>query len=583
MTFYRNILNFIYMWLYKKEEKDMGFTVKDMLGMEIFGEAVLLSGTEGLDNEIMGATIIEAPDIVKFINGGEVLLTGFYAFQSCSIEEFYKYIDELSKKKVSAIAVKRKRNVEYIEEKLEIMLQYAKRHVVPVFEVSYELSFREMLKLIMERLFSEEVRRLKYFKTTHDNFTALSLSFNSMENGIQRILDVLEKLIGNPVALFNQNMDCLASTENTGYRFRISEQAEEYQPQFYSNYTYLRQKVVLPGEDQKECDQYLVRLKVMYNRKMYLVITASRDSFGDMDDIAVENAVTALKQELFRQHSIEELEERFQNDSMNRILSGKLHTRQEIERDIKLLGIPMEADYRVLIMKLWNEGAGDFEKLNDGFHYVSILRDAVVREFGNIRIRDDVDKVVIIQQIRQGQKQEEYRRELKDAADRIQKRIVKKNKSLKVLVGVGKEVAGVMNLAESYNEAGDSLEFIGILGEKSGDSASQIMFFTDMGIFKLLCKLEDTQELYEYIPESLQKLFHYKKQQRQDLIMTLNTYLDRNQNLTKTAQELFIHYKTAAYRIDRITEITGIDFDNPSEVLAVRIGLIVHKMIENAR
>ena len=578
-----NILNFIYMWLYKKEEKDMGFTVKDMLGMEIFGEAVLLSGTEGLDNEIMGATIIEAPDIVKFINGGEVLLTGFYAFQSCSIEEFYKYIDELSKKKVSAIAVKRKRNVEYIEEKLEIMLQYAKRHVVPVFEVSYELSFREMLKLIMERLFSEEVRRLKYFKTTHDNFTALSLSFNSMENGIQRILDVLEKLIGNPVALFNQNMDCLASTEKTGYRFRISEQAEEYQPQFYSNYTYLRQKVVLPGEDQKECDQYLVRLKVMYNRKMYLVITASRDSFGDMDDIAVENAVTALKQELFRQHSIEELEERFQNDSMNRILSGKLHTRQEIERDIKLLGIPMEADYRVLIMKLWNEGAGDFEKLNDGFHYVSILRDAVVREFGNIRIRDDVDKVVIIQQIRQGQKQEEYRRELKDAADRIQKRIVKKNKSLKVLVGVGKEVAGVMNLAESYNEAGDSLEFIGILGEKSGDSASQIMFFTDMGIFKLLCKLEDTQELYEYIPESLQKLFHYKKQQRQDLIMTLNTYLDRNQNLTKTAQELFIHYKTAAYRIDRITEITGIDFDNPSEVLAVRIGLIVHKMIENAR
>lgn len=571
------------MWLYKKEEKDMGFTVKDMLGMEIFGEAVLLSGTEGLDNEIMGATIIEAPDIVKFINGGEVLLTGFYAFQSCSIEEFYKYIDELSKKKVSAIAVKRKRNVEYIEEKLEIMLQYAKRHVVPVFEVSYELSFREMLKLIMERLFSEEVRRLKYFKTTHDNFTALSLSFNSMENGIQRILDVLEKLIGNPVALFNQNMDCLASTEKTGYRFRISEQAEEYQPQFYSNYTYLRQKVVLPGEDQKECDQYLVRLKVMYNRKMYLVITASRDSFGDMDDIAVENAVTALKQELFRQHSIEELEERFQNDSMNRILSGKLHTRQEIERDIKLLGIPMEADYRVLIMKLWNEGAGDFEKLNDGFHYVSILRDAVVREFGNIRIRDDVDKVVIIQQIRQGQKQEEYRRELKDAADRIQKRIVKKNKSLKVLVGVGKEVAGVMNLAESYNEAGDSLEFIGILGEKSGDSASQIMFFTDMGIFKLLCKLEDTQELYEYIPESLQKLFHYKKQQRQDLIMTLNTYLDRNQNLTKTAQELFIHYKTAAYRIDRITEITGIDFDNPSEVLAVRIGLIVHKMIENAR
>ncbi len=42
-----------------------------------------------------------------------------------------------------------------------------------------------------------------------------------------------------------------------------------------------------------------------------------------------------------------------------------------------------------------------------------------------------------------------------------------------------------------------------------------------------------------------------------------------------------MHYKTAAYRIDRIAAITGIDFDNPSEVLAVKIGLIVYKMIEN--
>ena len=67
------------------------------------------------------------------------------------------------------------------------------------------------------------------------------------------------------------------------------------------------------------------------------------------------------------------------------------------------------------------------------------------------------------------------------------------------------------------------------------------------------------------------------------MIHTLNTYLDRNQNLTKTAQELFIHYKTAAYRIDRIIKITGIDMNNASEVLAVRIGLIVYKMIENMK
>ncbi len=560
----------------------MGFTVRDMLKAEIFGNAKVLGGSQGLDNEILGVTIIEAPDIVKFINGGEVLLTGFYAFQSCSVKEFGEYIEELSKKKVSAVAVKRKQNVEHIEEKLHILLNYAGEHGVPVLEISRELSFRDILKMIMERLFNDEVRRLKYFKTTHDNFTALSLSFGATENGIQRILDVLEKLIGNPAALFNQNMDCLASTEGSAHKLVLSKQAEEYEPRFYSNYHYLRQKVCME-EGGRQTSQLVVKLKVMYSRKMYLAVTESRNPFSDLDDIAIENAVTALRQEMFRQNSIEELEEKFQNDIMNHILSGKLHSRQEIERNIKLLGIPMEASYRVLVLKLWNKENDEFEKLSEELQYFSVLRDAVVKEFREVRIRNDVDKVTVIQQIKEGQKQEEYREELRCTVERIQKRIIEKNKRLVVRVGVGKEVEGVLNISDSYKEAGDSLEFIGILGGQSDSHASSVMFFTDMGIFKLLCKLATAEELSEYIPESLEKLFHYKKQQRGDLILTLSTYLDRNQNLTKTAQELFIHYKTAAYRIDRIAEITGIDFDNPNEVLAVRIGLIVHKMVENIK
>ena len=107
------------------------------------------------------------------------------------------------------------------------------------------------------------------------------------------------------------------------------------------------------------------------------------------------------------------------------------------------------------------------------------------------------------------------------------------------------------------------------------------MIFSDMGIFKLLCQLKTKEQLLEYVPESLQKLYNYKKPQREDLLTTLKTYLDRNQNLARTAQDLFIHYKTAAYRIERISDITGIDFDNSNEMLAVRIGLIVYKMIEN--
>ncbi len=561
----------------------MGLSVEEMLNIDIFSGAKLLGGAAGLGNEIKGATIIEAPDIVKFISGGEVLLTRFYAFQFCTSEEFDSYFRELAQKRVSAIVIKRGNDVDDIEEKVKYILEFAEEYAVPVLEVAFELSFREILRPILERLFNEEVRRLKYFKTTHDNFTALSFLRGSGEDSLQKILDVLEKLIGNPAALFNQNMDYLAGTEGSAQKMAILDNAEEYQPQFYSNYTYLRQKVTLTDEEPKVCYQYIVKWRIMYNRRVYLVITASNSQFGDMDDIAVENAVTALKQEMFRQHTVEELEEKFQNDIITQILNGNFHSRKELEREVKRLGIPVDANYRVLIFKLWNECTGGFEKLNEQFKFDSILRDAVVNEFGDVRVRNDVDQVIVIQQIYPEQKQEDYRKELKETVEKIQKRICQKNKNLKVRAGVGKEVEGVFKLSDSFKEARDSLEFIGIFKERSSEQNHHIVFFSDMGIFKLLCKADNSEELYEYIPESLQKLLHYKKQQRQELILTLNTYLDRNQNLTKTAQELFIHYKTAAYRIDRIVKITGIDMNNASEVLAVRIGLIVHRMIENMK
>ena len=59
---------------------------------------------------------------------------------------------------------------------MAVIQEYAQKTEIPVIEIPFEMPFREILNTIMEHIFSEEVIRLKYFKTTHDNFTALSLS-----------------------------------------------------------------------------------------------------------------------------------------------------------------------------------------------------------------------------------------------------------------------------------------------------------------------------------------------------------------------------------------------------------------------
>lgn len=552
--------------------KDMAIYVKDLLMEEEMNGARLISGEEGLDNEIKGVTIIEAPDIVKWINGGEVLLTGLYAFRSCSMEDFKNYIDELVKKKISALILKRGKPVEGAEDKVEYLTQFSRKHTIPILEVPFEISFRDVMTRLMERLFNEEVTRLKYFKTTHDNFSALVLGSESIGVAIDQILDVLAKLIRNPVAAFNRQLDCIGASEGAERSLEIQKDAQSYEPGIYSNYEYLRQQI-----DNRQ--QYIVKVKLNLRERLYLVITEEEDSFDVMDAIATESAIWALQFELVRQYSVTELEKKFQNDIMHNILNGKIDSISELQKNTSLLGVPINGSFRVIVFGLKGEDRDkrDFKsKISD----TNLLSDAIACQMTNVKIYNDLDRIVVVKEVNKEQTQEEYRQEIREIVDKVQAYVSRQDKELQVKAGVGKVVEGVINLPDSFKEANEAFTFVDIAGEISEDGNSQVTLFSDLGIFKLLCQLDNPELLLEYVPEGLQKLYNYKKPQRDDLLITLKTYLDRNLNLSKTAQDLFVHYKTASYRIEKIAKITGVDFDNANEVLAFRIGLVVYKMIE---
>lgn len=552
----------------------MGFRVKDLLKIDILKGVKVLGGDNGLDNEIRGVTIIEAPDIGKFISGGEVLLTGLYAFKSCTTEEFKNYIYDFSKMEISALVLKKGRDVCFLDGKVSVLTEWAELHKTPILEIPFDVSFRDVMSPIMEQLFNEEVTRLKYFKATHDSFVSLSLSLTSTEDIYKNILDALEELIGNPVALFNQSYICLAATDSASPAFAISEEAEDYKLKLYSNYTYLKQIV-------KECNQYVVPMNIMYNVKMYLVITEKNRVIDIMDFIAIENAITALFLEFSKQYSIIELEKRYQSDIMNDILQGKIHSMQKLRQSTNLLGLPIDASYRVLafgISGAVSERAEGFDKKRE---YMNILYDAIAMNFKNAKVQNNFDNIIVVERITRKQKQEDYRKEIIAVVKKVQGKISKYHKDLKVKVGIGEQVEGIVNIKKSFKEAGDTLLLADVVGEKTGDGISKVVLFSDLGILKLLCQQEDLSKLLEFVPESLQRLYNYKKPQRDDLMITLKTYLERNQNLKKTAQDLYIHYKTVTYRIERIEKITGMDFSNANEVLSVQIGLIIYKMLDN--
>ena len=66
-------------------------------------------------------------------------------------------------------------------------------------------------------------------------------------------------------------------------------------------------------------------------------------------------------------------------------------------------------------------------------------------------------------------------------------------------------------------------------------------------------------------------MYQYDKANGGDYLHTLKVYLNNQMNAVKTAQALFIHRATMVYRLDRIRELTGIDFKDPDKMLHLTI------------
>ena len=72
----------------------------------------------------------------------------------------------------------------------------------------------------------------------------------------------------------------------------------------------------------------------------------------------------------------------------------------------------------------------------------------------------------------------------------------------------------------------------------------------------------------------------HDKEHDGELIETLQAYLDCDKSANKAAEKLYVNYRTLSGRLKIIRDISGIDFKNSAEMLAVRNGIVLFKMAE---
>ena len=549
----------------------MGYTVRKLLESEQFPKMKLLCGEKGLDLEVKGIRIIEIEDMERYLTGGEILITSFQVYLSCSDREVEQHFEDLVKSDISGFIVKKRKEYDPTGRRLSLLEKHCKKYEIPLVEISEDSYYWGIIRYVIMQVFDKDTARLKYFKITHDNFNTFILNNNGSCNTASDIIKFLSVMIENPVVLYYGNLNCMVSTNSDNSKLILSDEIQPYKPNIITKFQYMKQ---MKGSRV----QYVVKFAILNEVEIYITITEENRELIELDYMAIENAIINLQYGFLSEFAQDEVKKKYQRDLIHNILNGLLSSKEMTEAAAQL-GMKESDTYRVVDFHTIKKNV-QRKYTKEQLHEVGVIVGELMYLLPDALIYRNMDQIVMIQQVDSNQTELEYQKEMEEVEDVIQRSILYRKKDTDFQIGIGKSVEGYQRLKESYHEASRAIKYIDIIRLVTGDKNKSVVHYSNLGFFQIFGEIDDVTELERYIPETLKKLYLYDDEHKGELITTLQMYLRNKQSIRKTADAMFVHYRTISYRLEKIKQISGINFDNANEVLAVSNGLIIYKMLK---
>ena len=142
-----------------------------------------------------------------------------------------------------------------------------------------------------------------------------------------------------------------------------------------------------------------------------------------------------------------------------------------------------------------------------------------------------------------------------------------------ISAGLGRIYDDPARLHRSYTEA---REAVGIGLATVGPSRTTL--FDRLGVYRLLFRLRESPELEGFRDELLGPLEAYDRARGADLVYTLERYLACNCNVARATEELHLHRNGLLYRLQRIGEITGADFNDAQQRLSYHLAILARSL-----
>ncbi|KQS60933.1 PucR family transcriptional regulator [Geodermatophilus sp. Leaf369] len=283
-------------------------------------------------------------------------------------------------------------------------------------------------------------------------------------------------------------------------------------------------------------------------------------------------AVIAALSEI-RHQAVHSVELRFQGDLVRRLVSGTVGHTERTLAYTRSFGWRLDGPVVVLVTATETvaDASADptraldvLDRLADGW------RSAIDGEVAGAAVAGLATEIVTVLPL-DGRTADELTALVSAVTGRVNARLRRVGRVL--ATGIGRPAASLSGLGDAHQQAQRALQ----VGQEIHGEATAT-HFDQLGVFRLLSLIPDSNELRSYVDEVLGPLADASDADSADLRDTLRVLLETNLNVAESARRLHFHYNTMRYRIGKLERMLGPFTSDPTLRLNLLLALHAARM-----
>lgn len=565
----------------------LSFSIKDLINKDALKGLKVVAGSSKIDNTISNVNIMDNPDAFDWFTTGDFVLTTGYIFKE-DIDLQVRIIRELADINCSGIGIKPKRFLGSIPQR---MIDEANRVKLPIIEIPFQYPISFVSSTINNEIHKREDSTLKKLFNIHEALTKCALE----GGGLDELVKVISRLIGNPVLIVDSKWRLLTYCEHMDNMLKIEDYLElnrkervfsnEFIEDMPHNIDEFKKSVKRRYPNSK--GEVVCRVLPFHADKEsygYLIVWETVSKMTNVDYMALEAAATNVALERLKMRQIEEARHLIQQDFFDDLLEGKIESVHAANYLAELHNLDPRKKYICMITKLENEFENTsldlllvrtkFNKYKE--ELMNVIDHVAYQNNQSLLSIHRGNFIISFIKVRDNLANNNSSMHLREFVQDVHDSLIQYNENLKIIIGVGKACPDFFDMKKSFTQAQEAIRLSIQINQNL-----PISFYEELLIYHLLDSVDSRDTLEELYQSSLGKLIEYDQHNNANLIDTLEQYFKSSGNISEAAKSMFLHRNTFVYRFEKIKSILNSDLKNPDDVFKLQMGLLIMKIIDN--